>query len=136
MFGFWKKYVDKKVEKKLAELKAIEDEKQRQIEHEAKLVREQEERDRLEFEKQLKAKRLALKESKEPYIEIISEEFIEDKGLAIKMDWNLAMINYLKSNNFSGNSEEDIIYSYMRALAREDQEKEIVETYLNDVSDV
>ena len=53
------------------------------------------------------------KESENPFIEVISESFDEEIGMQIKLDWNEAMINYLKRNGYRGLTDDEIIEKYV-----------------------
>ena len=59
------------------------------------------------------------KESEEPYIQIISQSFDDTNGLQMELDWNDAMINYLKRNGYRGLDDEDIIMKYVSDLFNE-----------------
>jgi hypothetical protein len=56
------------------------------------------------------------KESEQPFIEVISESFDEKTGIQIKLDWNPAMINYLKRNGYRGVDDDEIIQKYVADL--------------------
>lgn len=56
---------------------------------------------------------LKRKQSEEPFIEVISESFDEKAGIQIKLDWNDAMINYLKRNGYRGVTDDEIIEKYV-----------------------
>ena len=58
------------------------------------------------------------KESEQPFIEVISESFDEKEGLQIKLDWNEAMINYLRRNGYRG-TDDEIIEKYTADLFNE-----------------
>lgn len=92
-----------------------------------------EEEDRL-AELALTNRRKKVKESKEPYLEIVAEK-ITEQGLKLEMDWNKPMIKYLKKSGFKGNSEEEIVFKYMSAINREVQLDEIAEKYVGTVDD-
>jgi len=61
-------------------------------------------------------KRKARYEAKEPWIEIASDGFDEVKGIALGLDWNDAMIQYLKDNGITGSSDEDVMRKYIAFL--------------------
>lgn len=60
--------------------------------------------------------RVAKRNAKEPWIEITSESFDANKGIAIGLDWNDAMIQYLKDNGINGSTDEDIVRKYIGFL--------------------
>jgi hypothetical protein len=62
---------------------------------------------------------IAKKESEEPFIEILSQSFDEKLGLELKLDWNDAMINYLKRNGYRGYDDEDIVMKYASDIFNE-----------------
>ena len=59
------------------------------------------------------------KEGETPYIEVLSESFDERDGLEVKLDWNEAMINYLKRNGYRGVDDDSIIQKYVSDLFNE-----------------
>lgn len=56
---------------------------------------------------------LKRKASEEPFIEVLSESFDEETGIQIKLDWNDAMINYLKRNGYRGVTDDEIVEKYV-----------------------
>lgn len=52
----------------------------------------------------------------DPWIEIASESYDPVKGIALGLDWNDAMIQYLKDNGISGVTDEDTIRKYIAFL--------------------
>lgn len=56
------------------------------------------------------------KDSEEPFLEVISESFSETNGIELKLDWNEAMINFLKRNGYQGQDDDDIIEKYILDL--------------------
>lgn len=54
--------------------------------------------------------------SDDPWIEITSEGFDKNKGIAIGLDWNDAFIAYLKDNGVTGQDDEDIVRKYIAFL--------------------
>lgn len=53
------------------------------------------------------------KNGDEPYIKVLSEEFSKDKGIGLALEWNPAMIKYLRSNGYSAIDEDEIIEKYV-----------------------
>ena len=52
----------------------------------------------------------------DPWIEIASESYDPVKGIALGLDWNDAMIQYLKDNGITGATDEDTIRKYIGFL--------------------
>ena len=52
----------------------------------------------------------------EPFIAVISESFHAEHGIELKLDWNDAMINFLKRNGYAGVDDEQIIQQYVYDL--------------------
>lgn len=68
---------------------------------------------------ELKAK----KESDEPWVEIIGEQFQTDEfdgqtNIGLKLDWNKAFIKLLKSKGFTGRSEDELVEKWLVTLNR------------------
>lgn len=61
------------------------------------------------------------KESDEPYINVISSNYSKERGIEMKLDWNNAMIKYLRSNGYNGISDEEIIEKYMADIFKMSQ---------------
>jgi hypothetical protein len=62
---------------------------------------------------------LKKKASEDPYIQVLSESFDEENGLEIKLDWNPAMINYLKRNGYRGIDDDEVIMKYVADMFNE-----------------
>lgn len=71
------------------------------------------------FEAALAADRKKRYDSNEPYVEIVSENFTEEGGVQLRLDWNAPFIKYLKENGFSGPSDEAIVDNWIISLSRE-----------------
>lgn len=80
-----------------------------------KIENEQLENDMVTFKKLAQEKKTKY-DSKEPWIEITSEEFDERKGIRIGLDWNDAFIQYLKDGGVQGATDEEIIRKYLAYL--------------------
>lgn len=70
-------------------------------------------------QKELKAK----KESDEPWVEIVGEQFQTDEfdgqtQIGLKLDWNKAFIKLLKSKGFTGRSEDELVEKWLVTLNR------------------
>jgi hypothetical protein len=86
-----------------AEKQALEAEN-KNIKEELKILREQ------------TAANASKKDSNEPWIDIMSEGVDPVRGIVIGLDWNDAMIQYLKENGITGTSDEDAIRKYIAYL--------------------
>lgn len=71
-----------------------------------------------------KAERLAAiqkeerKKSSEPWVEIVGETYDEDKKqIAVNLEWNTAFIKMLRANGYSGNSEQEIVDKWFKAIS-------------------
>lgn len=67
--------------------------------------------------------REAKKNSDEPWVEIIGEEFETDDfdgqtNIGLKLDWNKAFIKLLKSKGFTGRSEDELVEKWLVTLNR------------------
>lgn len=62
-------------------------------------------------------------ESREPWIEIISDKFDPNQGIQIALDWNEAFIEYLKEAGFQGTNDEEVVRLYLAFLYRDIIEK-------------
>lgn len=60
-----------------------------------------------------RAEEIEKKDSNAPYIKIISERFTQENGLELTLDWNDAMIAYLRTNGYHGADEEEIAQQYI-----------------------
>ena len=78
--------------------------------------------------------RAKMKASNEPWFDFSSEEYNNELGFAIKTDWNSAMIKYLKANGFTGNTDEDIVHSYIRAVSLDVERRDNTDDF-SDVPD-
>lgn len=55
--------------------------------------------------------------SKEPWVEIVSENYDDStQQVEMKLDWNQAFINMLKSNGYTGRDEQEIIDKWFKSL--------------------
>lgn len=59
------------------------------------------------------------KDGDDPFIEVMSQSFDEKAGIEMKLDWNPAMINYLKRNGYRGATDDDIIMKYVSDMFNE-----------------
>lgn len=59
----------------------------------------------------------------EPKLEVIHCGIDKDGFVKVELDWNNAFINHLRNNGFSGNSEEDLIQSYLERVSMNSAEK-------------
>lgn len=71
------------------------------------------------FEDAVAADRKRRYESDEPYVEILSENFSEEGGVGLRLDWNSQFITYLKKNGFTGPTDEAIVDNWLISLSRE-----------------
>ncbi len=56
--------------------------------------------------------------SKNPYFEVISEVDVEDGNKArFELDWNPAFISELKSKGYTGATEQEYVYKWLRVIA-------------------
>ena len=56
------------------------------------------------------------KDKEEPWVNIIGMVEDPDKGVRIELDWNTAMIRYLKANGFDGPNEDAVIQQWLQAV--------------------
>jgi len=78
---------------------------------------EEEERNRVVEEEREK-----LRNSDEPWVEVVGDEFDADGRIAIRLDWNKAFIKYLKSHGLRGQTDEILVQTWLAALQRESSE--------------
>lgn len=71
------------------------------------------------FVKALEADRAKRYDSNEPFVEILSQKFSEEGGVQLRLDWNQPFINYLKTNGFTGPTDEAIVDNWLVSLSRE-----------------
>lgn len=64
------------------------------------------------------------KEGDEPFLELIGDELSAEYGLAVKLDWNAAMINYLKRNGYNGTTDEEIVQKYLVDMMNDKAKKD------------
>lgn len=62
-------------------------------------------------------------ESTEPWVEIRSAEFNENRGIRIELDWNDAFVNHLKESGIKGSNEEEIVQKWLAFLYQDLIEK-------------
>jgi len=55
-------------------------------------------------------------ESKEPWVEIRSEDFNDVRGFRIELDWNDAFIEQLKSSGIKGANDEEVVQKWLAIL--------------------
>jgi len=60
----------------------------------------------------------ARKVSDEPWVEVIGGDIDPEKGLQLKLDWNDAFIDQLRSKGFKGTSESSLIGEYLLQLSQ------------------
>jgi len=86
-----------------------------------KLKAEKEAFERERTEKQRDYNKL-MKSSNQPWINIESgnpDEADADKGIPIELEWNDAMIKYLKQSGVPGITEDEIIQTWLNAVYRD-----------------
>jgi hypothetical protein len=71
------------------------------------------------FQDALEADRQKRYESKEPFVEIVSQTFSEEGGVQLKLDWNSAFVKYLKENGFTGVTDETIVDNWLVSLSNQ-----------------
>lgn len=54
--------------------------------------------------------------SSEPWVEIKSADYSDNKGFRIDLDWNTAFIDYLKESGIKGKVEEEIVQKWLAML--------------------
>lgn len=57
--------------------------------------------------------------STDPFVEIVSQNFSEEGGVQLRLDWNPAFIRYLKANGVTGPTDESIVDNWLKSLASE-----------------
>ncbi len=76
----------------------------KQADEELSTFRKKEEKDKEKYE------------STEPWVEIRSAEFNENRGIRIELDWNDAFVNHLKESGIKGSNEEEIVQKWLAFL--------------------
>ena len=71
------------------------------------------------FQKALEADREKRYKSEEPFVEIVSQDFTEEGGVQLRLDWNPAFIRYLKANGVIGPTDEAIVDNWLKSLSQE-----------------
>lgn len=57
----------------------------------------------------------AKRNSSEPWVDIKSEGF-DENGIRLVLDWNDAMVKYLRENGYSGKTDDEIVDQWIRSL--------------------
>lgn len=60
--------------------------------------------------------RYQLKNSEEPWIDLVGGDVDFDKGLQLKLDWNDAFITQLRAQGYKGTSEGALVAQYLLVL--------------------
>lgn len=68
-----------------------------------------------------------MKESPEPWMELVAISADERGQVKIELDWNSAFVDDLRQNGFNGPDEETVIQRYVAILARDVAEDMTVE---------
>ncbi|QDJ96496.1 hypothetical protein Xoosp13_310 [Xanthomonas phage Xoo-sp13] len=71
-----------------------------------------------ERQKILEEEREKQRNSSEPWVEVIGQEFNADGDLKIQLDWNDAFIKYLRSNGFKGQTDDILVQMWVSSLSR------------------
>jgi len=64
-----------------------------------------------------------MKESDEPWVEMVGDVRDTRKGQRIQLEWNNAFINHLREAGFKGVDDEQIIQQYLAMLLRDTADK-------------
>lgn len=75
-------------------------------------------REREEAKKNRDAYVLAMKESTDPWVDILGG-VQTDEGIKIELDWNDAFVKYLRANGISGAKDEVIVQKWVTLLLRD-----------------
>ena len=128
MFKWWKSYL----ERKFQEMRKKEEQEKVRIEEETRAKKEEE--NRLAEEAKIRYVE-KMKKSNEPWFDVTSEGHVPELGIKIVTDWNSAMIKYLRANGFTGTSEEEVVYSYIRAVSKDLERSEYTAADFSDISE-
>lgn len=64
-----------------------------------------------------------MKESDEPWVEMVGDVRDTQKGQRVQLEWNNAFISHLKDAGFKGVDDEQIIQQYLAMLLRDTTDK-------------
>lgn len=60
-------------------------------------------------------------ESEEPFVSIIGERVSDDGSVELVLDWNKAFIRKLRSNGYTGGSDDAMVNMWLSTLSRQIQ---------------
>ena len=88
------------------------------------------EKERIKREEDLKTRAeyvQRMKDSPEPWMELVAISADEKGQIKIELDWNGAFVDQLRKNGFSGPDDETVMQRYVAILARDVAEDMTVE---------
>ena len=88
------------------------------------------EKERIQREEDLKAREeyvQRMKDSPEPWMEIVAISAEEKGQIKIQLEWNTPFVEQLRANGFTGPDEETVMQRYVAILARDVAEDMTVE---------
>lgn len=155
--GFFRRFIGlekKKSDEELAGEKLNQllqtDEGKQMLRDQAREIIEENEKKRKEEERKAEEERLQkveeakesietlsdhMAESTEPFVLIRSLEFNPQKGIEIDVDWNDALIRYLRNAGVPGNTDEEVIKNWLGALYSDLELTEQAMDYVNSTED-
>lgn len=75
----------------------------------------------------IEEEREALRNSPEPWVEVIGNSYDSEKNLKVQLDWNDAFIRYLRVNGFTGATDDVVVQKWLAGLSNN---LEITENYI------
>lgn len=66
--------------------------------------------------------------AKEPWFHIISIQYSDTDGVKVSFDYNKEMVNFCKEHGFTGNTDDEIIYSYFKEITSLQYQKVLEES--------
>lgn len=56
------------------------------------------------------------KKKTEPYVSVLEDHYDPEHGHKFKLDWNDEFVEYLKTNGYTGSTDEQIVEKWMQDI--------------------
>lgn len=68
---------------------------------------------------------------KKPYVEVVSDYYDPEHGWQIKLDWNKQFVNYLAKEGIEGDTEDEMVHTWLNLLMRSSEYEEYEAELMN-----